>query len=240
MPVFRLTDELIFPHPSHAASGGLLAVGGDLSPERLLLAYAHGIFPWYSEYDPILWWSPDPRLVLFPDELKVSASLKRVIRKKVYTVTVDRDFREVIRACAVVRTAAGEGTWITDDMLDAYVRLHELGYAHSVESRFEGELVGGLYGVAIGRVFFGESMFTLRTDASKVALVHLVELVRDLGFHFIDCQTTTEHLKRFGAREIPREEFMERLARAIREDRRDTAGGLFTAETQRRRENSEQ
>lgn len=215
MPVFRLTDELAFPHPSHAVSGGLLAVGGDLSPERLLLAYANGIFPWYSEYDPILWWSPDPRLVLFPDELRVTTSLKRVIRKGLFTVTVNRAFREVIQACAGVRTDSGEETWITDEMIEAYVRLHKSGYAHSIESWHDGKLVGGLYGVALGRAFFGESMFTLKTDASKVAFVHLVDQITRLKFHFIDCQTTTEHLKRFGAREIPRREFLARLALSL-------------------------
>lgn len=218
MPVFRLTQELIFPDPSYAVSGGLLAVGGDLSPERLLLAYANGIFPWYSDPDPILWWSPDPRLVLFPDELKVSASLKRVIRKETYKVTVNRAFREVIRACAVVRTKSGEGTWITGEMVDAYVRLHELGYAHSVESWSGDELSGGLYGVSMGKAFFGESMFTTRNDASKVALVHLVGLLRKLDFHLVDCQTTTEHLKRFGAREIPRRDFLRRLSKALEGD----------------------
>ncbi len=215
MPVFRLTDELIFPDPSHAVSGGLLAVGGDLSPERLLLAYANGIFPWYSDPDPILWWSPDPRLVLFPDELRVSSSLKRVIRKNTYKVTVNQAFSAVIRGCADVRAKSGEGTWITAEMIEAYVRLHELGYAYSIESWSGDELSGGLYGVALGRVFFGESMFTLKTDASKVALVHLVGMLRDFGFHLIDCQTTTEHLKRFGAREIPRGEFLDRLASAL-------------------------
>ncbi len=215
MPVYRLTEELIFPHPSHADSGGLLAVGGDLSPERLILAYATGIFPWFSEENPILWWSPDPRLVLFPDELKISHSLKRVLKKGAFSVTVDRAFSRVIRACAEVRTGVGEETWITAEMVDAYVRLFELGYAHSIESWQDGELAGGLYGVALGRAFFGESMFMRRTDASKVAFVHLVGLVRQLGYDFIDCQTTTAHLKRFGAREIGRREFLARLDRAL-------------------------
>lgn len=215
MPVYRLTDELVFPHPSRAVPGGLLAVGGDLSPERLILAYAAGIFPWYSDREPILWWSPDPRLVLFPDEIKVFSSLRRVIKKGVFTVTVNTAFRKVIEACAGVRTACGEETWITGEMIEAYVRLHELGYAHSVESWYDGMLAGGLYGVGLGRAFFGESMFTLKTDASKVAFVYLVDLVRKLGFHFIDCQTTTQHLMRFGAREISRREFLARLAWAL-------------------------
>jgi leucyl/phenylalanyl-tRNA--protein transferase len=215
MPVFRLTEELVFPHPSYADPCGLLAVGGDLVPDRLLLAYAHGIFPWYSGDSPILWWSPDPRLVLFPEELKVSQSLKRVLKKKVFTVTINRSFPDVIKACAKVRTEAGEETWITKKMIDAYVRLHEMGYAHSVESWYSGCLVGGLYGIALGRAFFGESMFAVRSDASKVAFVHFVNLIRDRGFEFIDCQTTTEHLKRFGAREIPRKEFLKRLESAL-------------------------
>jgi leucyl/phenylalanyl-tRNA---protein transferase len=215
MPVFRLTDQYVFPHPSYAEPGGLLAVGGDLSPGRLLLAYSQGIFPWYSDPDPILWWSPDPRLVLFPEELKITHSLKRVIKKNIFEVTVDHAFREVMQACADVRTNAGKETWITAEMVDAYARLHELGYAHSVESRYEGELAGGLYGVAIGRVFFGESMFAARTDASKVAFVYLVHQIREWGFDFVDCQTTTAHLKRFGAREIARGEFLVRLAKAL-------------------------
>jgi leucyl/phenylalanyl-tRNA---protein transferase len=211
MPVFRLIDQLVFPHPSHAEPGGLLAVGGDLSPGRLLLAYSQGIFPWYSDPDPILWWSPDPRLVLFPDELKIATSLRRVIKKNLFEVTMDRAFRRVIQACADVR----EETWITGEMIEAYVRLHELGFAHSFESWHEGELAGGLYGVAIGGVFFGESMFAVRSDASKVAFVHMVQLLRGWGFEFVDCQTTTRHLKRFGAREISRAEFLSRLTEAL-------------------------
>ncbi len=215
MAVFRLSDDLVFPNPMVADSGGLLAVGGDLSPERLILAYENGIFPWYSDDTPVLWWSPDPRLVLFPDELRVSHSLRRIIKKKVFTVTVDHAFREVVEACAQVRSSTGEGTWITREMVDAYVRLHELGFAHSIESWQAGGLAGGLYGVSLGLAFFGESMFMRKTDASKVALVSLVEILLDLGFHFIDCQTTTQHLMRFGAREIPREDFLDRLARAL-------------------------
>ncbi len=211
MPIYRLTDELIFPHPSLAEPGGLLAVGGDLSPERLLLAYARGIFPWYSDPDPILWWSPDPRLILFPNELKISHSLGRVLRKRVFTVTMDKAFAEVIRACAAVR----DETWITGEMIKAYQTLHKLGYAHSFESWSSGTLVGGLYGVAMGRAFFGESMFSVMSDASKVALVHLVQFVRENGYDFIDCQTATQHLKNLGAREIPRKEFLDHLATAL-------------------------
>jgi leucyl/phenylalanyl-tRNA--protein transferase len=210
MPVYQLTDELVFPHPSLSDPIGLLAVGGDLSPERLLLAYANGIFPWYSDPGPMLWWSPDPRLVLFPGELRVSHSLRRVIKKRVFTVTIDEAFGEVIRACANSRAE----TWITRDMIRAYELLHTLGYAHSFETFQEGRLVGGLYGVAMGKAFFGESMFSAVTDASKVALVHMVSYLAELDYQFIDCQTTTEHLKRFGAREIPRKEFLRLLAKA--------------------------
>lgn len=213
VPIYQLTEELRFPHPSLSDPIGILAVGGDLSPQRLLLAYRHGIFPWYQEPSPILWWSPDPRLVLFPGEIRISRSLERVIRKNLFTVTVDRAFGEVIRACAETRVE----TWITPDMIEAYEALHKLGYAHSVESWHEGRLVGGLYGVEMGTVFFGESMFSIMSDASKVALVYLARrLFADRGFKFIDCQTTTQHLKRLGAREIPRKEFLERLAEAVK------------------------
>jgi leucyl/phenylalanyl-tRNA---protein transferase len=217
MTVFRLTEKLIFPPASYADPDGLLAVGGDLSPERLLLAYRQGIFPWYSTNTAILWWSPDPRLVLFPSELKVSKSLHRVLRKGVFKVTIDQAFPEVIQRCAAARRRDGEGTWIVPEMVAAYYLLHRLGTAHSVETWHEGELVGGLYGVAMGQVFFGESMFSERTDASKVALVNLVQLIRRWDFELIDCQVTTAHLKRLGAREISRREFLERLARATKE-----------------------
>jgi leucyl/phenylalanyl-tRNA---protein transferase len=218
MPVFRLTKALLFPPSHYADPDGLLAVGGDLSPERLLLAYSQGIFPWYEEGSPPLWWSPHPRLVLFPAELKVSRSLSRVIRKKTFQVTMDQDFRAVISHCGSARRAREEGTWIVPEMIEAYFLLHRLGLAHSVETWHGGELVGGLYGVALGRVFFGESMFSLMNDASKVALVHLVTWLQQKGFELIDCQVSTEHLKRMGAREIPRDEFLRRLAEAIGND----------------------
>ena len=182
-------------------------MGGDLSPARLLLAYSQGIFPWYSDPSPILWWSPDPRLVLFPDEIKISRSLRRVIKKQVFAITIDGAFGEVIRSCAGVR----DETWITREMIEAYLALHDLGYAHSFETWHAGRLVGGLYGIALGRAFFGESMFSVMSDASKVALVHLVDFVAGLGFEFIDCQTATAHLKRLGAREISRKQFLDRL-----------------------------
>lgn len=193
---------------------GLIAAGGDLSPERLLAAYRRGIFPWFSEGEPILWWSPDPRMVLVPSELKVSRSLRQRLRRGGYEIRVDTAFREVMLGCA--RPRRGQpGTWITRSMLAAYHALHRHGYAHSVETWIDGELAGGLYGVAIGRVFFGESMFTRVTDASKLALVHLVRQLERWEFGLIDCQMRTAHLLSLGAREIPRAEFSRRLQQLI-------------------------
>lgn len=212
MPVFRLNARLAFPPPELADESGLLAVGGDLRPERLLLAYSLGIFPWYSEGLPILWYSPDPRLVLESGDLLVSRSLKKTLRRGRYRVTFDTAFDRVIRACADAPRPGQHGTWITDDMVRAYGRLHELGYAHSVEAWLDGELAGGLYGVSLGAGFFGESMFARADDASKVAFVTLVEQLRRWGIDLIDCQVHTEHLARFGAVEWPRERFLERLA----------------------------
>ena len=216
MPVYQLSEDLIFPSPYLASKEGLLAIGGDLSPNRLLLAYSNGIFPWYSEGEPILWWSPDPRLVLYPTELKVSRSLKKVFKQDIFAVTLDRAFREVITECAQVRLENHEGTWIVDDMVQAYCRLHESGFAHSVEAWQDNRLVGGLYGVSLGKCFFGESMFTRITNASKVALVALVEHLGQLDFSFIDCQITTAHLTRFGAREISRTHYLDELAGALK------------------------
>ncbi len=216
MAIFSLDQDLAFPPPELAEPDGLLAIGGDLSPRRLLKAYRLGIFPWYAPGTPILWWSPDPRLVLFPDELKISHSLRRVLKKGHFHVTFDKTFRAVIEACALVRVRKGEETWLVPEMIEAYDRLHRMGTAHSVETWLDGKLVGGLYGVAMGRVFFGESMFSLVSDASKVALVHLVERLKAFDFAFIDCQVTTGHLKRMGAREIPRSEFLQALQQAVR------------------------
>lgn len=204
-----------FPDLEHALTepNGLLAVGGDLRPERLLFAYRNGIFPWYSDGEPILWWSPDPRAVLFPPEMKISRSLRKTLRREHLRVTYDECFSDVIRACAAPRvdrhTGGHTGTWITEEMQDAYIRLHELGYAHSMECWEEGELVGGLYGVAIGKVFFGESMFSRVRDASKVALTSLCR--RD--YALIDCQLPSEHLSRLGAIAIPRDDFRGLLSR---------------------------
>jgi leucyl/phenylalanyl-tRNA--protein transferase len=215
MPVYRLSQDLVFPSPHLSSHEGLLAVGGDLSEKRLLLAYSLGIFPWYSDGEPILWWSPEPRLVLYPDELKVSRSLNKVIKKDVFKVTMDRAFEEVISECARVRLENQEGTWIVDDMVSAYCRLHAIGFAHSVEAWRGDRLVGGLYGVSLGKCFFGESMFTRATNASKVALVALVKHLEALCFAFIDCQIATTHLKRFGAREIPRTQYLDELNKAL-------------------------
>lgn len=193
---------------------GLLAVGGDLSPQRLLDAYSRGIFPWYNEGDPILWWSPDPRMVLFPNEFKLSRSLKKRLRKREFEVSFDRRFADVMLGCAAPREGQ-QGTWINSPMLRAYSGLHERGRAHSVEVWQDDKLVGGLYGVAIGRAFFGESMFTLVTDASKVAFAHLVRQIERWGFGLIDCQMQTAHLASLGARPIPRSEFKQQLADLI-------------------------
>lgn len=215
MPLFRLTDEPVFPSPELADEDGLLAVGGDLSEERLLRAYSMGIFPWYSEEYPILWWSPDPRLILIPEELKISRSLRRTINKGTFTVTFDTAFSAVIKSCSEVHRESDGSTWLTAEMIKAYTRLHHAGFAHSVESWYEGELAGGLYGVALGGIFFGESMFTRRSDASKVAFVQLVRTLMRWKFRLIDCQVTTEHLMSLGAREIPRSEFMALLREAV-------------------------
>ncbi|RRV65816.1 leucyl/phenylalanyl-tRNA--protein transferase [Stutzerimonas stutzeri] len=206
-------DDFSFPPLETALRepNGLLAAGGDLRPERLLAAYRHGCFPWYQEGQPLLWWSPDPRTVLFPDELHVSRSLRKRMRHGDYQVTFDKAFAEVIQGCAGPRSYA-DGTWITTPMQDAYIRLHEVGVAHSVEVWQQGQLVGGLYGLAMGELFFGESMFSRATDASKVGFVTLVERLREWGFALIDCQMPTRHLESFGARSIPRAAFAEALA----------------------------
>jgi leucyl/phenylalanyl-tRNA--protein transferase len=215
MPVYLLSDEIAFPTPNLASDEGLLAVGGDLCQNRLLLAYSMGIFPWYSQGEPILWWSPNPRLVLYPDELRVSKSLQKTIKKNLFQITLDTAFEQVIAECAKIRRKNNEGTWIVPDMIGAYCQLHSSGYAHSVEAWQDGALVGGLYGVSLGKCFFGESMFTYATNASKVAFVALVDHLASLSFDLIDCQVTTEHLVSFGAREIPREQFLKQLQKSL-------------------------
>ena len=215
MPVHRLSRRLAFPHPSLAEPDGLLAVGGDLSLERLVLAYSCGIFPWYSDPEPVLWWSPDPRFVLFPDQLRVGRTLRRTLRRAPHRLTADTAFDEVVARCASVRRPGQRGTWITAAMRQAYGEAHRHGIAHSVEAWAGERLVGGAYGLEIGRAFCGESMFALEPDASKVAFVHLVRFVRRRGALLVDCQMETEHLARFGAVAVPREDFLERLGRAV-------------------------
>ncbi len=211
MPIFQLNDDPVFPNPTLAEDNGLLAVGGDLSVERLVAAYSQGIFPWYSEGEPFLWWFTDPRLVLFLDEFKVSKRLARTLRNSDFTITFNKEFKLVINHCASIRTDNGEGTWISKDMQQAYYRMHHAGYAHSVECWSGEELAGGLYGILLGNIFFGESMFTKISNGSKAALVALVDHLQNQGVKLIDCQMTTSHLVTFGAREISGAEFRDLL-----------------------------
>ncbi len=215
MPVYRLSDRIAFPPPELADETGLLAVGGGLEPERLLLAYASGIFPWYSEDQPILWHAPDPRMVLLSSELHINRSLRKSLAKTDLRVTLDQAFSQVMRRCAEAERPEQYGTWITDEMHVAYASLHELGFAHSCEAWRGDTLVGGLYGVSIGDVFFGESMFADESDASKIAFVRLVQQLEAWGIELIDCQVHTDHLERFGAREWIRDQFQEALKRAV-------------------------
>ncbi len=211
MPVYRLDHRVVFPPAGHAEPSGVLAVGGDLRPERLLLAYASGIFPWYDEDVPILWHSPDPRFVLPCGELHVPRSLEKSLRKSRFEVRLDERFDEVVAACAEARRPGQRGTWITDEMREAYGELHRLGFAHSAEAYLDGRLVGGLYGVSLGSMFFGESMFAREADASKCAFVTLVRQLERWGLELVDCQVHTEHLERFGATHWPRERFLRAL-----------------------------
>jgi leucyl/phenylalanyl-tRNA---protein transferase len=215
MPVYRLSEKMAFPHPNLANGDGLLAVGGDLSVRRLMLAYCNGIFPWFSKGDPVLWWSPDPRFILFPGDIKVSTSMRKFLRKNLYKVTFDTSFKEVITSCANQRA---EGTWITDDMVEAYCTLHTLGYAHSVEAWYGDSLVGGLYGVSIGSCFFGESMFTAMDNASKVALITLGEKLLEKGFSLIDCQVYSKHLESLGSVKVARVEFLKLVEAGLQKE----------------------
>jgi leucyl/phenylalanyl-tRNA---protein transferase len=216
MPIYSLPKEHIFPPVSHAEPDGMLAVGGDLSPGRLLAAYSQGIFPWYTEGEsPILWWSPDPRMVLFPDELYVSKSMQQLLKRKAFEVTYDREFKKVLAACSQTERPGQDGTWLGKDMQKAYFKLHELGVAHSVEVWEDGKLVGGLYGLALGRIFCGESMFSHASNASKFGFITLVRMLQANGFELIDCQVYTAHLESLGAREIGRNEFLKRLTAGI-------------------------
>ncbi|HNT27035.1 MAG TPA: leucyl/phenylalanyl-tRNA--protein transferase [bacterium] len=211
--VYQITrDRIAFPDPRLAEEDGLLAIGGDLSVDRLLAAYRQGIYPWYTDEYPILWWSPDPRFVLFPEELRVSRSIAKLLRHNDFRVTVNRAFRQVVRSCAKVPRRGQQGTWITADMIAAYQRLFEKGHAVSVESWLGDELAGGLYGVIIGRCFFGESMFAWEPNASKIAFVKFVEFLRENGIRVIDCQMRTAHLERFGGRFIPLAHFLDILS----------------------------
>ena len=218
-----LGTELEFPPPETAGEGGLLAIGGDLSPERLLLAYSRGVFPWpWYDNQPMFWWCPDPRFVLHPDALHVSKSLEQRVRSGRFDVRLDTAFEEVIQGCARAPRPDDAGTWITPEMIDAYGELHRLGYAHCAESWLDGELVGGLYGVSLGGIFFGESMFHRVADASKVAFVLLVRQLVKWGFGLVDCQLETAHLARFGAVDMPRRRFLHELRGLL--DRPNRAG----------------
>lgn len=215
MPIYMLTDELRFPPPEGASDEGIVAVGGDFRPERLLLGYAQGIFPWPSEGLPLLWFSPDPRFVLVPQAAHIPRSLKKRMRREPFQIRFDTAFDQVIRACAGARRPGQRGTWIISDLVAGYQRLHELGFAHSIEAWDNDRLVGGLYGVGLGRMFFGESMFALEADASKVAFAMLLAQLSSWRFALVDCQVHTEHLERFGAEEWPREQFLNTLREAV-------------------------
>lgn len=209
--MFLLTKELFFPPLTMADDDGLLAVGGDLSTQRLLLAYHSGIFPWYNEDEPICWWSPDPRFVLYPNEIKVSSSMKTVLQNGTFRFTINRAFTQVIQNCKTISRTGQDGTWISPAMQKAYTNLHELGYAHSAETWLDGKLVGGVYGIRLGKIFFGESMFSLKPNASKFAFINYVKQLQKENVALIDCQLHTNHLESLGARMIPREIFAEML-----------------------------
>jgi leucyl/phenylalanyl-tRNA---protein transferase len=217
VPIYKLGKSIVFPDPSEAEDG-IIAIGGDLSPQRLMAAYQSGIFPWYNDDEPLLWWSPDPRSVLFPDELKVSRSMAQLLKKKTFRVSLDTAFSEVIRACANVRYKDRDDTWINSDIEKAYTTLHKMGVAHSVEVWDEdGTLCGGLYGLAIGKVYFGESMFFTKSNASKYGFITLVRLLQERGFELIDCQVHNPHLESLGATLIPREIFLSLLSQQVSE-----------------------
>ena len=210
--MYRLTDALLFPSPEQASDEGIVAVGGDLKPERVMLAYRKGIFPWFESDDFLLWWSPDPRMVLFPDQVKISKSMRAVLRKKQFEVTFNNAFDDVVEACAKVKRFGQNGTWITPGLMEVYSTLHTQGHAHSVEVWEEGVLVGGLYGIDLGTVFCGESMFSKANNASKVALISLAKELKKNKYKLIDCQVPTQHLVSMGAESIPRAEFLTYLS----------------------------
>jgi leucyl/phenylalanyl-tRNA--protein transferase len=214
MPLHALTSTLWFPLVTDALEDGLLAMGGDVSVERLLLAYKNGIFPWYDDTVP-LWWSPDPRFVLIPEELKVSKSMQQIIKKKTFTFKVNTDFSQVIQYCQLLNRKGQDGTWITEELKESFIELHRLGHAHSAEAWMNNELVGGLYGIKMGPFFFGESMFSKVSNASKFAFIHWVRQLQQEGIILIDCQVYTEHLESLGAKMIPREQFIQLLKQHI-------------------------
>lgn len=222
MPLFRLSSKVDFPPATLATSDGLLCIGGDLSTKRLIKAYENGIFPWFSENDPILWWSPDPRLVIFPGKIHIAKSLKKKINREPYTIKVDTAFEQTIKACAEPRNNKESGTWLVDEMISAYIKLHKEGYAHSIETWKDNTLVGGLYGISLGGSFFGESMFSFESDASKIALVALARYLGEKKFDLIDCQVTTDHLLTMGATQIDRKHFLKIIGQSVK--RRDIIG----------------
>ena len=219
MPIYLLNEKIQFPPVDHAEDG-VVAVGGDLSAERLLAAYQHGIFPWFSEGEPIIWHSPDPRFVLMLDDLHISKSMQRVINKNEFSYTLDTDFSFVINACAQAKRTQQDGTWITEEMIDAYCKLHNLGYAHSIEVWKNNKIVGGIYGVSLGKSFFGESMFHTESNASKFAFIKLVEVLKSYDFHFLDAQIHSEHVETLGAKEISRKEFIDKLNKSLENESR--------------------
>jgi leucyl/phenylalanyl-tRNA--protein transferase len=209
--MFLLSNELYFPPVNEADEEGILAIGGDLSTQRLILAYRNGIFPWYTDDEPIIWWCPNPRFVLFPDEIKISKSMRAVVKKQTYSFTINNCFNNVIKNCKTINREGQSGTWISEEVIDAYTNLHNLGYALSAETWKNNKLVGGLYGVKMGNIFFGESMFSLSPNASKVAFIQLVQHLKNEGVKLIDCQVYTNHLESLGAKMIDRNDFMRLL-----------------------------
>ena len=217
MTIYYLGEEPVFPPAEYSDPDGILAVGGDLSHERLLAAYTHGIFPWYSTETPIIWWSPDPRFVIYPGDVKVSKSMRQILKRNIFDIRFDTSFREVITACSGKRKRE-KGTWITADMIEAYVVLHHLGYAHSIEAWHDGKLAGGLYGVSIGGMFFGESMFSRESNASKAAFITLAGNLKNLGFDLIDSQVHTDHMESLGAFKMEREIFLNLVAESVKRE----------------------
>jgi leucyl/phenylalanyl-tRNA--protein transferase len=227
-PYLGEDDHFEFPDPETATEEGIVCFGGNLSPGMLLCAYRQGLFPWFSEDEPILWWSPDPRFVIFPEEAHASASMRKILRQGRFELKFDTAFHEVISACSLAKRPGQKGTWIGDDMIEGYCRLHELGYAHSAEAWAEGRLAGGLYGISLGRIFFGESMFTRVSNASKAAFLFLADFLKAKGFELIDSQVHTDHASSLGGRNIPRKEYLARLRKLLRFETLKGNWGWFT------------